>query len=231
LQILALDTAQSACSVAVWRDGTVVARRWESMARGQSEALMPMVRAALEEAGSTFPQLDLLAVTVGPGGFTGLRIGLAAARGMALAAGLPCLGVTTLEAVAHGIPDHERGDGRVLVALDSKRADIFAQVFGPGLKPVQAPMAVLPANLHGLLSKSASSVRIAGDAAPRAAKALEEEGFTVQLSAASGVPDAAVVAEMAANRWKPGDPCPTPAPLYLRQPDATIPRNGGRLRP
>ena len=121
MKILALDSATSACSAAVWADGRVMARRHAEMARGQSEALVPMVAEVMAEVGLGFADLDLLAVTVGPGAFTGIRIGLAAARALALAAGLPLAGVSTLEAVAAAAP----ADGRpLLVVLDSKREEI-----------------------------------------------------------------------------------------------------------
>ena len=95
MRILAFDTATSACSAALWEDGRVGARRFETMTRGHAEALVPMIADVMDEAGTNFPRLDLIAVTVGPGAFTGLRIGLAAARGMALAAAVPCLGGLT----------------------------------------------------------------------------------------------------------------------------------------
>lgn len=139
MQILAFDTAAAACSAALWRDGTVRARRLEPMARGQAEALLPMVRAVLDEAGAAFADLDLLAVTVGPGAFTGLRIGLAAARGLALATGLPCLGVTTLEAVAQAVPAAARTGDAILAVLDTRRDDVYAQTFGNDLNPWTRP--------------------------------------------------------------------------------------------
>ena len=98
--VLAIDTACSACSAALARDGVVVAARSEAMARGHAEALMPMVQAVMAEARIAWADLELVAVTNGPGSFTGLRTGLAAARGIALAQGIPVAGVTTLEAVA-----------------------------------------------------------------------------------------------------------------------------------
>ncbi len=228
MRILALDTATSACSAALWRDGSVCARRLARMERGQSEALMPMILDVLAEAGCGFSQLDLLAVTVGPGAFTGLRIGLAAARGMALASGVPCLGVTTLEAVAHGVPEGERAADPLLVVLDTKRADVYAQVFAPDLEPLGPPKALLPGALSGLVP--AGRILVAGDAAARAAGALAEAGITVVLSAASGMPDAATVAGLAARRWRPGEPVDAPAPLYLRPPDARPATGGGRGR-
>ncbi|MFQ5617382.1 MAG: tRNA (adenosine(37)-N6)-threonylcarbamoyltransferase complex dimerization subunit type 1 TsaB [Rhodospirillales bacterium] len=228
MRILALDTATSACSAALWWDGGVRARRLARMERGQSEALMPMILDVLAEAGCGFSDLDLLAVTVGPGAFTGLRIGLAAARGMALASGVPCLGVTTLEAVAHGVAKGERAADPLLVALDSKRADVYAQVFAPDLAPLGPPQAVPFGGLGGLVP--ARRILVAGDAAARAAGALAEAGVAVTLSAAPGLPDAATVAGLAALRWRPGEPVEPPAPLYLRPPQAKAATGGGRGR-
>ncbi|MHA1598030.1 MAG: tRNA (adenosine(37)-N6)-threonylcarbamoyltransferase complex dimerization subunit type 1 TsaB, partial [Alphaproteobacteria bacterium] len=126
MRVLAIDTATSSCSVAMWGDGDILARRAESMPRGQSEALMGMIADVLSEAELDMSAIDLLAVTIGPGAFTGIRIGLAAARGLALASGLPLLGVTTTEAIAAAIKGNNIP---LLVALDSKRADIFIEVF------------------------------------------------------------------------------------------------------
>lgn len=228
MKLLALDTATAACSVAVWVDGTVRAHRLRPMTRGQSEALMPMVVAALAEAGLAFADLDAVAATVGPGAFTGLRIGLAAARAMALAAGLPCLGVTTLEAVAANVPEAERHGAAVLVALDAKRADVYAQVFSASLEPLSEPAAVLPADLAGLLA--GGPVIVAGDAAARAAEALAGAGIEARVSAAPGLPDAARVAAIAAHRRAAGQPALAPEPLYLRAPDVTLSANSRGLR-
>lgn len=234
MRILALDTATTACSVAIWEDGTVRARRFEMMPRGQSEALVPMVGEVLGEASLTFGDFDLLAVTVGPGAFTGLRIGLAAARGMALASGTPCHGVTTLEAVAEGIPEQERAGTDVLVALDAKRADVYAQFFSapsgsPRLESASDPVAMMPSELAGQIS--AARLVIAGDAAPRVAEAASARGVDAVLSEAPGVADAAHVAAIAARRLRAGGRALPPDPLYLRPPDVTISPNSGRLRP
>ncbi|MFO1145233.1 MAG: tRNA (adenosine(37)-N6)-threonylcarbamoyltransferase complex dimerization subunit type 1 TsaB [Rhodospirillales bacterium] len=138
------------------------------MSRGHAEALLPLLLATLADAGRGFSDLDLLAVTVGPGAFTGLRIGLAAARGLALATGLPCLGVTTLEAVAAAVPASEAGGRPLLVALDSKRGDVYAQVFIEGEAASEAAVAA-PAGLARLLATvpalPAGLLMVAGDAA------------------------------------------------------------------
>jgi len=229
VRLLALDTASAACSVALWRDQAVVARRFEAMLRGHAAALMPMIGAVLAEAGCGFDDLDAIAVTVGPGAFTGLRIGLAAARGMALAADLPLIGVTTLEAVAHGVPSSRVGGDSLLAALDSKRDDIYVQPFDAALAPLAPPAALMPAAIAAALAASVPPGRlgVVGDAAERALAAIAgDPAFRPRLLDAPPLPDAAVVARLAAARLdlavRPG--AEAPAPLYLRPADTTPPR-------
>lgn len=234
MRILGFDTATSACSAAVWEDGRIAARRFEPMSRGQSERLMPMVREVLSEARVDFPDLDLLAVTTGPGAFTGLRIGLAAARGMALAGNLACFGVTTLDAVAAGVSEQEREKASVLVVLDSKRAEVYAQAFRSDLRPLSEPQVLMPADLATLTANGegyGDPVVVAGDGASQAVEALKDKGIEAVLSTAPGVPDAATVATIAAERWSPDQPAEPLRPLYLRPPDAKASKNGGRIRP
>ena len=234
MRILGFDTATSACSAAVWEDGRIAARRFEPMSRGQSERLMPMVREVLSEAGADFPDLDLLAVTTGPGAFTGLRIGLAAARGMALAGDLACFGVTRLDAVAAGVSETERQKANVLVVLDSKRAEGYAQAFRSDLRPLSEAQALMPADLAALMANGegdADRVLVAGDGAGQVIQALKDKGIEAVLSTAPGVPDAATVAEIAAERWSPDQPAEPLRPLYLRPPDAKASKNGGGIRP
>ena len=228
VRILAFDTATSACSAALWEDGAVRARRFETMTRGQAEALVPMIVDVMDEAGTEFSGLDLIAVTVGPGAFTGLRIGLAAARGMALAAAVPCLGITTLEAVADGVPEGERAGATLLVSLTTKRQDVYAQTFDARLTPLTPPRVVLPGELMAMVP--AGRVVVAGDAAGETAALLAARGIDAVPSAAAAVPDAAIVAAIAARRWTPGDAVPAPVPLYLRPPDAKILNEKSRRR-
>lgn len=226
-----MDTATGACSVALWCDGAIAGHRLTVMARGQAEALAPMVGDVLDASGVAAGALDLLAVSVGPGAFTGLRIGLAMARGMALAADVPCLGLSTTEVIAAGVGDGAWPGGTLLVALDSKRSDIYVQTFSkPGLAGAE-PRAMEPEKLAGWLAHQPGPVGIVGDAAPRALAALAGTAIDAFAVAAPGFADARVMAALAARRWSPGDPVCTPSPLYLRPPDARPPRDGGRLRP
>lgn len=225
--VLALDTATAACSAAIWRDGVVLAGESAAMQRGHAEALMPMAARVAAAACLRMADVDVFAVTVGPGAFTGLRVGLAAARGLALAAGRPCIGVTTLEALAAAVPVEERRGRTVLAALDSKRDDLFVQAFdSAGLPLTEAAVAPVDA-LDAVLP--AGPVTIAGDAAEVAAEALVRAGRDVRLSTAPPHPDAAAVAELAASRA--GAVAGPPQPVYLRPPEAKVPRAGGRRRP
>ncbi len=230
MNILALDTSATACSVALWRQGGVARSLRLDMERGHAEALMPMVSEVLDGAGCGACDLDLVAVTVGPGAFTGLRIGLAAARGLALAAGLPCFGATTTETVAHAVPACERSGATLVVALQSKRADIYVQAFTPDLEPFSEPRALLPEDVAGLVAEGGRVV-VAGDASNLVRPALARAGLDVALSGAPGTPDATVRAAIAARRWRPGERPAPPSPLYLKPPAATAPEGGGRLRP
>ncbi len=226
MRVLGLDTATSGCSAALWDDGRVTARRREPMARGQAEALVPLAQAALAEAGCAFDALDRIAVTVGPGAFTGLRIALAAARGFALAAGLPVVGVTSFDAIAHGLPAAEREGHVVLVAVDSRRTEPFLQLFHPDLTPLGEPAmlepAAVPGWLDGLLpadGAGAGPLLVAGDGAAALRPLLEGRAGT-RFAAGPGTPDAAVVAALGASR-EAGLPA---QPFYLRPPDVSLPR-------
>ena len=222
MKVLAFDSSAAACSAAVRDgDGGLLAHRFESLARGHAERLMPMLRAVMAEAGLAFAELDLIAVTTGPGSFTGIRVGLAAARGLALASGLPLLGITAFEAVAAAVPPAERRGELLMVAIDSRRADLFIQSFAADGCALSAPAALAPEALADALP--AGALVFAGDGAARARDALGALGRAAILAAADGPPDAADIARLALARWRPGTLPPPPLPLYLRAPDAAMP--------
>lgn len=222
--ILAFDTTVAACSVALWRDGETLARARSVMDQGQAEALMPMIEDVMRQSGLAYAALDRIAVTVGPGSFTGVRVGLAAARGLGLAAGKPVIGIMTTEALAHAVPVGERkpADARILSAVDTKRGDIYAHIFDTHLAELAAPHVLTPAQVKDAVGTS--TVVVVGDASAIAVSVL---GPHATLSSADALPDPAVIAQYAATRQ------PTaagPLPVYVRPPDAVIPQHGGRLR-
>ncbi len=229
MRILALDSATAACSAALWRDGAVLARRFAPMERGQAEALVPMVRDVMAEADMAYDHIDRIAVTVGPGAFTGLRIGLSAARGFALATGKPLGGVTTLEAVAEGVALSQLAGRNLLVALATKRSDLYVQAFDGARRPIGDPAVLAPEALAGWAPEA--PLLLVGDGTPPALASLAEAGREVAVANAPGLPDAALVAGLAAARIAAGGALRAAVPLYLTPPMAVVPRAGGRLRP
>ncbi len=225
MKVLALDTATAACSVAVWCGGGLRAHRFSEMERGHAEALMPMVEAVMDEARLAYGDLDLVATTVGPGTFTGLRVGLAAARGLALAGDLPIAGVSTLEALAHGVGRERRAGRAVVAALDARRGEVYVQPFGADLAPLDSPRALAPETAAGALPPG--PVVLVGDGAGLVAAALGRARDDVAVAEAPRLPDAAVVAELCAGRFAGGAlPRRPPSPLYLRPWGARPPQPG-----
>ena len=216
MNVLAIDTA-SDCAVAVGRDGAVVAEEHRRIARGHAEALLPMIEEALERAGLEYGDLDLIAAAVGPGSFTGLRTGLAAARGLALALGRPTVGITSFESLAYRLT----GRGRpILVALETKRADVYVQAFDAAGIAMTAPQVLMPDAIAAVAPKNAL---VAGDAAYR----IEGAGELVEIAAA----DAVAVATLAAARYSRTMTSELLRPLYLAPPAVKLRADGGALRP
>jgi tRNA threonylcarbamoyl adenosine modification protein YeaZ len=218
LRVLAIDTALEVCAAAVVEtsgpEGPVpVARESVPMVRGHAEALLPIVDRIVGEAGG-FRSLDRVAVTVGPGSFTGLRVGISAARAIALATGVPAVGVTTLSAYA--APIIASGVATLVVtAIDARHGQVYLQVFAPAGRTVVAPRIVGAKEAARLLGTGA--VRILGSGAPLLAEAARSIGLEVALEDASPAPDIVWVARLGASA-QPAQALPKP--FYIRAPDA-----------
>src|SRR6186713_2614867 len=182
MRVLAIDTALEACSVAVLDTDRPDLRAHESlpMQRGHAEALMPLVARVLDRVQFDFSAIDRVAVTTGPGSFTGLRVGIAAARGIALASGKPAIGLTTLAAFA--APFIAADDTLpVVVAIDARHQHVYLQVFGPGGRTLVAPRIASVAD--AVRAAGHGPVRLAGTGAamllaawpPREPPALVDE--------------------------------------------------------
>ena len=228
MKVLGIDTAIGACSAAVWEQ-TVKASSQKIMSRGHVEELVPMVNRTLQKSGFVFSQLDLIAVTIGPGSFTGLRTGLAAAKGIGLALNIPVHGVTTLEAIAFAAKRDRVLQKKIpiVVVLETNRQELFCQQFdGNAIGQFEAT-ASLESFIVGKLPEG--SFCICGDAAGRVVAALppSEREQVIHLTAIER-PMAEDVAEIAAGRFE--KPIKA-APLYIYPPAAKIPLFGGRARP
>jgi|SRR5271167_3776576 len=221
---LALDSAGSACSAAVSLGEEVVAEQRIDTMHGQAEVLLPLVDKVMREAGQAPAALDLVVATVGPGSFTGIRAGLAAARGIALATGARLLGVTSFDAVAVGAAQSTCPESRfLLVALESRRKDLYIQFFDPHGDPLSEPAPIMPALFREAVAATigANPLLIAGDAAQRAAAALEHRPDTAVLQDCA--PGAVGTLRAGLRLLRLGKAAEAPRPLYLRPPDVTLP--------
>lgn len=126
MRILALETSAKSVSLAVTENGTLLAQAYQDRGLTHSVTLMPLLDGMLKTAGLTLDDMDIIAVAQGPGSFTGIRIGVSAAKGLAWAKALPCCGVSTLEAMAYGVTDFE---GIVVGAMDARRQQVYNALF------------------------------------------------------------------------------------------------------
>jgi tRNA threonylcarbamoyladenosine biosynthesis protein TsaB len=222
MNMLAFDTCFDACSVCVarWSDGVVVelASALERFQTGHAERLVPMIDEAMGRAGATFAELDRLAVTVGPGTFTGTRIGIAAARGLALATGAEVVGASSLAVMAE-VAGHELGarapDEDMAVAVDARRGEVYVQLFAAGERNASSPMLLTVEDAARL--GGGGPLLVVGSGAAAVAAAAERAGRPATARLAGLLPTASALARMAAGLAPAEGPL---QPLYLRPPDA-----------
>jgi tRNA threonylcarbamoyl adenosine modification protein YeaZ len=219
MNILALDTSIGACSAAVLLSDGAAQRlfaRQETMARGHAEALMPMVTEIMEEAGLSFAELDLIAATTGPGSFTGVRIAIAAARGLALVTHAKLFGTDSLSVMARqALAGGAVGSGPFAVAIDAKRGMLYLGLYDEAGRKREGPLLIAPDEAINLLP---SGLRLAvGSGAILLAEAGGRRGHQLEAKLAELQPSAEALAEIA---FASGETAPTLRPLYLRPPDA-----------
>src|SRR5712672_2442658 len=219
--ILAIDTALDACAAGVLDTdaGKLLAHESQPMKRGHAEALMPLIARVMKASGVAFDALDRIAATNGPGSFTGLRVGLSAARGIALAANRPVVGLTTLTAYAAPVVS-ENGEHPIISAIDARHDHVYFQVVsgdgGSLIKPKVAPIKeALEASTFGAPHLVGNAAKVLADRWPSDAPAP----IKVDVQPA---PDISWVAWLGAAV----DPETAPArPYYLRAPDAKPPKD------
>jgi tRNA threonylcarbamoyladenosine biosynthesis protein TsaB len=215
LTVLALDSAGSACSAALLQGGTILARAFAPMEHSHAEALIPMVQKVMATAELDYGDLDLIAVGTGPGSYTGVRVGLAAAQAIASAAAKPITGVSNFDVLfAACTPEAPN-----LVALDTRRADLYVQLFKT-TGEIDSPPAIVTEDAVPALFSPNETILVAGDAAPRAVELLRTAGRSARTHPSAHHADAAIIARIAAERWM-AEARPRPVqPIYLRPPDA-----------
>ena len=223
MRVLAIDTALESCSAAVLdtANGKVTSEALP-MVRGHAEALMPLIGRVMKQADMAFAALDRIAVTTGPGSFTGLRVGIAAARGIALAATKPVVGLTTLATYAAPHIAHDDKTA-IAVAIDARHQHVYLQIFGPGGRTLIAPRIASIAD--AVRAAANGPVRIVGTGASMLAVAWPSREPPPVLVDESRAPDIVWVGRLAAAA---DESTSEPKPLYLRAPDAQ-PQDAARL--
>jgi tRNA threonylcarbamoyl adenosine modification protein YeaZ len=215
VRVLAIDTALDVCAACVMKGSEPEPLASESlpMARGHAEALLPLIERVMARIEGGFESLDRIAVTVGPGSYTGLRVGLSAARAIGLAVDRPVVGVGTLSALLAPLLA-DPGEGTLVAVIDARHGAVYVQALttasGETLAPVYLPVEEAAARL------GTGPVILTGSGAPLVAQALSTRGIAASI-AGTGVADIAAVAQLGMV----ADPAHAlPRPLYLRGPDA-----------
>lgn len=199
---LGFDSSAAHCAAALLSGDRVLAHRQEQMAKGQAERLFPLLEEMLEASGLGWRDLGRIGVGIGPGNFTGLRISVAAARGLALSLGIPAIGVGTPEAMAEGLPRPLR------VVLPAAGGMVAIQDFLPDQPDIGPKLVPAP------------------DARP-ATPGLSLTGTGIADGLPPAGPIVVAIARIARRRHLAGDTGPRPAPIYLRPADAAPPRQPG----
>ncbi|MDR7220926.1 tRNA (adenosine(37)-N6)-threonylcarbamoyltransferase complex dimerization subunit type 1 TsaB [Aminobacter aminovorans] len=212
--LLAIDCAASLCAASLYDvdAGRELGRSVRDLGKGHAEHLMAVIDEALTQAGKTYADLGRIAVSTGPGSFTGVRVAVSAARGFSLALKVPAVGVTTLEALAAETRD-ALGPCKVLAALDAGRAELHAAVYNENGQAIHAPV-VLTLDEAAAIAAS-EKMALAGTAAQLIAGAIT--GKVLAFGPVSATADIGIYARLAAGKTVDGE---RPKPIYLRAPDA-----------
>lgn len=227
--ILAFDTSGPHCAAALVQGRDVRASRFEEMSKGQAERLMPLITTTLDDDGLSLDVLDAIAVGIGPGNFTGIRIAVSAARGLALALGIPAIGVSNFE-VMRG-PKSRRDISRQLVSLPAPRGGHFLQLFHNGHGDGEAKLIGSLHDAYWTLFGDTETLPILGYLAGELSyfhpPTYEPEGPPAQDMAFPTKLCAQIIGAIAADKLAEGRDLPRPAPLYIKPADAAPSRETG----
>ena len=218
MKVLGLDTALQTCSAAILVDGVETSRRVAPMEKGHAEHLAPLIAETLSAAGLAFSDIDRVGVVVGPGGFTGVRVGLAFARGLALGTGIAVIGVQSLSVLA-AQARMTISETPVAAVIDARRGELYAALYGAEGNLKIPPFVSSPPIVRERLQDAVGDGAVA--AIGTGVDKLEIASSDWTPIRGDGQIDPAMVAHLAAQARPP---FPAPAPLYIRPPDAKPPQ-------
>ncbi|MHA1539688.1 MAG: tRNA (adenosine(37)-N6)-threonylcarbamoyltransferase complex dimerization subunit type 1 TsaB [Alphaproteobacteria bacterium] len=222
-RILAFDTAAETCSALLWENGKTLSFRSEPMKWGHATALMGAIEAVLSEAQLEYKDLDALAVTLGPGGFTGVRVGIATAKGIALAIQRPVWGISSFEALLAQIPMQEKKGKDVLIMLESRRLEPFFQLFDAQGSALTPPSFAKAEDILDIIKSffKASSLLIAGNYALNVMTPFAEKQRT-EVVLREFLPNALSLPDLVMSCMEQNKKSARLQPLYIRRPDISL---------
>jgi tRNA threonylcarbamoyladenosine biosynthesis protein TsaB len=222
MRVVAIDAATRRATIALWEDGRTVASRASEQPEHHAERLLGLLQAAFADAGWARTGIDLVACGIGPGSFTGIRVGMASAKGLALAWSIPLVGVGSLEAMAAALPAGQPLDG-VVALLDAKKREAYFAVYDPAgavlVPPSHVPLDRIAEQLAPLQGRRLVAVG-------EATALIDLAGTLAYRSPETDLPDARTIARLGAMRVasRGTDDLASLEPLYVRPPDITMPR-------
>ena len=221
--VLVIDSAMSGCGAALFsRKGQVSASEVLAMTRGQAEALMPLVDRVLAKVQARYDDMDAIVATTGPGAFTGLRIGMSAAKSLGLALNIPVYGITTLQALALAYVVKEQPSTPFATIIETKRSDFYYQAFDSNGKKASKSLAIE----GDILAEKVEAICI-GDAL---ARFQEETNTAIQPIHGYEAPDPVVIAQTFLAENAPSEIFSKPAqPVYLRPADVSVSKKKQRV--
>lgn len=223
--VLALDSAVNGCGVCIYdgKNKKPLIKILEPMMRGQAEALIPLVQNAINQSSIDFGDIGLVATTIGPGTFSGLRVGLSAAKSYALALEKPLYGFSTLELLAMNYANNVSEGTNICILIESKRQDFYFQLFDHQAKPLYEPSALGGADVAGII-KQQSLCHIIGDGCGRFLAECQDKTLNIQYIEGFDCPDPETLAGMAFDAYVSGVAGHVVKPLYLRGADVSQPK-------
>lgn len=217
MYILSVETTCGDCSVALLQDNLIVSSQIQQESGKQAEQIISIIESVLKNADCTYDDLSAIAVNIGPGSFTGVRIGLAGVKGINLAKKTPLIGVSSFESVAKQL-SLENNKKNILVVIDAKREQIYAQLFSSDLCVLSLPELLYFNDITKIVTNK--DFILTGNGSILVSDILKEAGFNFTLINQNAKAEAISVALVASEKLKKSDFSDNISPLYIRQPDA-----------
>lgn len=230
MKILAFDTTMQACSASLNDTDKEAGQHsvYEALERGHAEAIVPMIESVMSVGECTYQELDCIAVTLGPGAFTGVRVGVATARGLGLSLDVDVYGLSSLHVMAAGVKARADDDflsefDRIVIAADARRGEIYVQSFDLRCTPLCEPEAIVPEQISDYTG--ADKTFIAGNAGPLLEDVIPDGENQIVFGYSDLLPDAQNMGHLVISGSGLKDSL---SPLYLRAPDAK-PQSGKQI--